>query len=428
MSMYIENLGKNQDFEVKIMSSKNSILPLMMSCMLVKGKTIFSNVSKIEDVKNICKLLNFYSIETVFTDDGQLIIYNNGVEYKKVPKKLTENTRYSFMLLGILNSLYGKADIGYPGGCSFGGQRQLDIHFDTFRKLNVKITLYPRQIKSSAKSQNKKVIVSLRYPSVGATMNIILLGVKSDRYIHIKNCAYEPEVDDLINFMNACGGHIQRLSPKEIIIKGVFSLNGTFWIPIPDRIEAFTYAILAVILNNNIKITNVNQLHILQPLKIIREMGVLYEFNINTNTLVVFGRNTKSLSSVAISTEPYPGFPTDLHPLFTSLCLKADGTSTIRENVSPQRFSYINELISAGAELKLIDNSTLQIKGPCMNFKETKMSCTDLRGGMACILLALLSQKRYLIENTLQINRGYHYIFERLKSIGVNVKDINSFS
>jgi len=408
------------DCSIHISGAKNSLLPIMFSTLLIKEKTVIKNVPLIKDLYGSLDILDFLGIESSLEND-ELHLRNSGIRNKEIGEIFTNKTRYSTLLLGTLGHLFGTAKVAFPGGCRFGGKRPIDIHLDALKNFGATIS-ESKDFVSITSVEKSETPYKLRFPSVGATLQCILFCVLGRGTFIIQNCAKEPEISDLINFLNKCGARIAGQGTGELIIQSVEELTSFTWHLIPDRIETISYAIVAALLECNITLHPVNWAHIQLPIEYLERMGVPYFYE--KNTLTVLGRQVKELKPIEIETSPYPGFPTDLQALIATLCLKAKGTSQIREKVFQNRYLYIIELKKAGARITQYNQETIFIDYSVDNMKETAMLCKDIRGGMACVLAALICKGKSLIKNEDQIYRGYTNLIDNLAKLGCIIESI----
>ena len=409
--------GKKLNGEVKISTAKNSVLPIIAACLLCKGTNIIENVPMLEDVFVLCEVLRALNADVnIDILNEKLIVNTENIKNIEPPSELVKKMRASFLIMGPMLSRFGKFRITLPGGCNIG-TRPIDLHLKGFTFLGVKIDLGHGFVDASA----NKIIgntIYLDFPSVGATENIIMASVLADGETIIGNCAAEPEIEDLANFLNDMGAKIIGAGTDTIKIFGVKELRGVVYRPIFDRIEAGTFMVAAAITNSAIKINGINQEHMRPIIAKLSEMGVI--LNTYGNSVIVDA--TRKLRPVDIKTMPYPGFPTDMQAQIMSLLSVLSGTSVVTETIFENRFMHASELKRMGADIK-IDGRSAIIRG-VNKLTGTEVKATDLRAGAAMILAGLVAEGNTIINDIYHIDRGYVEIEKKLKGLGANIERI----
>ena len=405
--------GRRLSGKVEIEGAKNSILPILAASILAKGKVEILSCPKIKDVLNMIKILEYLGVETKF-EENTLIIDNSSIQVKQIPKKLAEELRASICFVGALLSLSNQAKIAYPGGCSIG-KRPVDIHLDALRKLGVECKEYKNGIWCNAKKGIIGNRIILPFPSVGATENIMLASVFCRGKTIIHNCAKEPEIIDLANFINSMGGKVLGAGTARIEIIGVDNLSATTYKPMADRIEFGTYLISAVITSGEVEIYNFK-------LKNIDNM--LYKFLNNTcsisiNNDIIYIKSNKVKNPFSFETGPYPNFPTDMQAQTMALLSVCEGKSTIKETLFENRFSHVNELVKMGADIS-VNGNVATINGvKCLHGEV--VGANDLRGGASLVLAGLVAEGRTIVNNVHHIERGYLNMCEKLQGLGADI-------
>jgi UDP-N-acetylglucosamine 1-carboxyvinyltransferase len=402
--------------KITVSGSKNSALPILAATLLTDKKCVIKNVpTKLNDVISLCELLAELGAKIDIKDDQVSIITKNCNHI--APYEMVRKMRASFIVTGALLGRVNKAKVSMPGGCALGN-RPVNIHLKGFEKLGAKVDIGHGYIEVVADELVGNEIY-LDFPSVGATQNIALAAVLAKKETIIKNCAKEPEVTDLFNFLNSMGAKISGIGTDEIIIKGVNKLKSTDYSIIPDRIEAATYIILAIINESEILIDNLDLSHIENIIQKLKEMGVLFEV-ISNSKIKVLKNSLKKLKPVNITTMPYPGFPTDVQPQMMVLLSLLNGSSVIEEKIFENRFMAVPELIRMGADLDIVKNSTF-IKGNSQYEGATVMS-SDLRAGAALVLAASVAKGKSDILRVYHIDRGYENIEKKLSNINFKIE------
>ncbi len=415
MESYLIDGGSKLDGSVEIESAKNAVLPIIAGCILVEDEIVIKKCPKINDVISMVKIIKSLGILCYFEKDS-LIINAKNINKFSINEKLTKELRSSIFLLGALIGRLHKAEVCYPGGCDIG-ERPIDIHIDSLIKLGCKVENdYCKIVASCDKIKSSKIM--LKYPSVGATENIILSSVISDAKVEIINPAKEPEIIDLCDFLNSCGAKINYSLRDTIIIEGVNKLNGTEYQPISDRIEAGTYLIASAITSGKVEVKNVCAKNIFPLLNKLCDNAC--KIGIYNDIIYIKGAEYKK--SFSVETLPYPGFPTDLQPQITALATISNGISFISETVFENRFTSVVELKKMGADIYLKDNYAI-IKG-VKKLTGTTVSAFDLRGGASLCLAGLCCEGQTVVQNINHIKRGYFEFDKKLSSLGANIKII----
>ena len=412
MSKFIIQGGKKLEGEVRISGSKNAALPIIAATILNQGKSILYNVPDIHDVQTMFEIIKTIGGK-VNKKHNKVIIDTSKIHTYEIPDSLMRQMRSSVILAGALIGRYHKARFSYPGGCDIGA-RPIDLHLKGFEKLGINIKEEFGEIVCST----DKIIgtqINLDFPSVGATENIILATCLGEGTTIIANAAKEPEIEDLIKYLNKAGARINGAGSDRIEIIGVKNLSEISYNIMPDRIEAGTYLAIGAITGGKITITNANPKHIEPILTKLEEANC--NLQVQKNSIEI--EAPKRIKAVDIKTMPYPGFPTDLQSIFGALLTTAKGTSIITENIFESRYKYVQELIRMGAKIK-IDGRTAVIKG-VKRIQGANVVATDLRGGASLIISALAARGVSQIDNVHYILRGYENIEEKLKKIGAKI-------
>lgn len=409
--------GNQLSGEVDISIAKNSVLPIIASTILSPNKITIKKIPLFKDVNVLIDLLKEINCSINITEEEGLEINTANINITHINEELIRKMRASFLLMGPILSRFGYCKISLPGGCNIGG-RPIDLHLKGFEILGAKITNRNGYVEASA----DKLIgnrIYLDFPSVGATENIVMAAVLAKGTTVIENAAQEPEVIDLINFLNVMGAHIVIESAGKIIIEGVEGLKGCEYLPIFDRIEAGTFMIAAAITNSKIALNGINESHLSPLIGKLRESGVLIDCL--GDKLIVDGRGDRR--AVNIKTLPYPGFPTDMQPQMMSLLSVTKGSSIITETVFENRFMHVQELIRMGANISINGRSTF-IDG-VDKLTGCQVKSTDLRAGAAMILAGLIADGQTEVTDIYHIDRGYVGIEKKFKKLGADIYRID---
>ena len=401
--------GSRLEGQVKISGMKNSALPIIYSCQLIKEDCVIHNVPRVSDIENSLLILRSMGAIAEFCDTNTVLINTKNASPIIKEKQLISKMRASSYLMGSMLSRFNEAEIPMPGGCNFGS-RPLDLHFDGFERLGASYVIDGGNISLRQSKRAKANKIALKKVSVGATINMILSVVIGKGATIIENVAKEPHVDDLICFLNSAGANIKRFD-NTIVCNGVSELHGTEHCIYSDMIEALTYITFVGICKGKLEIIYPNLEHIFNEIKIFEKMN--FKFHKFCDRIVAEAQD--NITGAHVVTAPYPLFPTDLHPQFSSLLCYANGGGSVREEVFPTRFAYVEQLQKMGAEIKKSGNRVFINKS---NMHSAVLDATDLRAGAALIAASLGAQGTSEINNVNYIVRGYDSFVEKISSIG----------
>lgn len=409
--------GNKINGEYSVKGAKNAALPILASTILCGGQCRISNVPQITDVNSMKKILNELgcktdtSDETIIVDSGELV--DDTISLKRM-----REMRSSVFLLGALLGRCGSAVISQPGGCNIGS-RPIDLHLYALRRLGTEIIEKDDVIICKA-NKLRGATIEFSFPSVGATENAIMAAVTAEGHTILKNCAMEPEICDLQDFLNSCGAKIQGAGTKIIHIEGCRKLYGGEYNIIPDRIECGTYLVAAAATGGEIIIKNTESTHVESILEKLIETGCTVGVK-RDKIYLKAGEKLQALNKIV--TKPYPGFPTDLQSPFLTMLTLAKGRSSIEENIFENRFSFTNELNRMGADITIEDNHAI-ING-VKKLHGCKVTATDLRGGASLAIAGLMAEGETTIEGIEHIERGYANFFQALSSLGADIRKTN---
>lgn len=412
MYNYIINGGKKLHGEVTISGSKNASLPILAATIISGKTTKLYNVPNIEDVRTTIKILEYLGCK-IKKDKNKLIINTKDMKKTTIPDELMRKLRSSVIIAGAIIARFKEVNFSYPGGCDIGS-RPIDLHLENFKKIGIKINENSRYIECKCDKIVTKNI-QLDFPSVGATENLILASVIGNHEITINNSAMEPEIIDLANFLNRAGAKIYGAGTNIIKIKGVERLKEVSYKIMPDRIEAGTFLIAGAITGGSVKLNEVVPEHIAPVIDKLKECGC----EIITDKRTIYLNANKKLKALDIKTMPYPGFPTDLQPIFSTLLTVCKGTSIVTENIFENRFKFIQEIKRMGAKAT-IEGKTLVIKG-VRRLHSAEVESTDLRGGAALVLAGLSAKGKTKVKKLEYLLRGYEDFDKKLKLLGADI-------
>lgn len=409
MSRVIVNLSKPLKGEVNISGSKNAALPIIASCLLINGKIKLYNIPELSDVEYMCEILGILGCY-ITRNKEYTVIDTSKFSSAPVPYELTGKIRASFLIAGPLLARFGRARVALPGGCSIG-TRPVDLHLKGFSALGAEYSISDGYVDIKC-NKLKGTRICFDFPSVGATQNILMAAVFADGETIMENCASEPEIVDMADFLNKCGAKIYGAGTDTITVLGVESLYPAEHTVISDRIEAGTFMLAAAATHGNVILKNVNSAHLSSVTSKLSEIGIVVKYD-NT-TVMVNGACSKKATD--IKTMPFPGFPTDMQAQIAAMLCCAEGTSVITETIFENRFMYVPELVRMNADIK-VEGRTAVISGTdCLVGAE--VNATDLRAGAALVIAGLCAQGKTTINNAEYIKRGYCNLDSKLQSLG----------
>lgn len=412
MEKYIIEGGHKLEGVVSISGSKNAALPIIAATILNGGISIIENCPNIHDVQMMFTILEELGANVQKNGD-KIIIDTSNINKMEISANLMREMRSSVIIAGALIGRFKKCTFTYPGGCEIGA-RPINMHIDGFKQLGVKVDEEYGYI-SCQTEKLKATDITLDFPSVGATENIMLASCLAEGNTYIRNVAREPEIKDLQDFLNKMGANIKGAGSNTIVVNGVKKLHDVEHKVISDRIEAGTYLCMAAATRGNVELVNVNPEHIFAIIHKLKRMGLKVR---NTTNTISIETNEKILPAT-IKTNPYPGFPTDMQSQIAALLTTVKGTSIIVENIFENRFKYANELIRMGANIS-IEGKTAIIQG-VPKLYGTEIETKDLRGGAALVLAGLIADGVTTISGINYLERGYENLVEKLSIIGAKI-------
>ena len=406
--------GNQLHGEVNCSGAKNSGLPILASTILLDAPSRIGNLPHLQDITTMLELLNSMGALINFDESGYIEIDSSNITVPEARYELVKTMRASILVMGPLVAKYGKAKISQPGGCNIG-TRPIDFHLDGLEKMGAKIKSDSKYIYLEA---DKLKPIDFKFPkiSVTGTENLMMAAAVVDGKTTLRNCAKEPEVVELANFLNHCGANIEGAGKSTIEINGTTSLRSSSWDVLFDRIEAGTYMVAGAITNGHVKINKIKPETIQIISSKLIEMGAIV--NSGSDWVEVDATKTDSKSK-DISTEPFPGFPTDMQAQFMALNSISNGSSTIEETVFENRFQHVGELKKMGADISL-DKNKASVKG-VSNLVGAIVSASDLRASASLVLAGLVGKNRTQIEDIYHIDRGYECIEEKLTKLGAEI-------
>ena len=397
--------------KIYISGSKNSVVSLLPAAIL-SDECVIEKVPHISDVDNLEEILRYLNVRFSL-ESGTLHLDSSLAVNKIIGEEYSTKLRASYYFMGVLLAKFHKVEISLPGGCNIG-KRSFDFHLKGFEKLGAKITVKDDLYIIEA-DKLKGAEINLPFPSVGATVNIMLAAVKAEGKTIINNAAQEPEIENLIEFLISMGAKIKGVNTNRLEIDGVSVLSGGKVKVIPDRIEAGTYILAGIMNGNNLEICDVRPDHLTCFFKVLDEMGANYKIDGDK----VITNKSLNLKPVNIETAVYPGFPTDLQQPITTLLLNANGVSTVKETIYENRFQNTKYLNEMGAHIEVLGDS-IKVYGPTL-LSGKFVRTSDLRAGAALVLAALQASGETTISDIKHLLRGYSDLIKKLTNVGAKI-------
>ncbi|MFQ5591798.1 MAG: UDP-N-acetylglucosamine 1-carboxyvinyltransferase [Phycisphaerae bacterium] len=405
---------------IDIGGSKNAALPIMAASLLVEGETVLHNVPNLADVRQMQLLLNRLGLRSERDESGALHLrvvdeMNSHAEYELVSKM-----RASVCVMGPLLAKRRRAQVSMPGGCAIG-DRPIDLHIQGLTALGAETDLINGDVVLQAKKlKAADIFLGGRFgASVTGTANVMMAATLAEGRTVIESAACEPEIVDLANFLNACGARITGQGTPQLAIEGVDALNGVEHRIIPDRIEAGTFMIAAAVTNGDLELRGARIDHLGAVVDRLRRIGVI----IDRAEKGVAVSSSRRLEPVDVTTQPYPGFPTDLQAQVMALLCLADGNSAVTEKVFPDRYLHVAELNRMGAHLRK-EGPTVIVEG-VKRLVGAQVMASDLRASAALIIAGLVAKGVTRVHRVYHIDRGYERIEEKLSAVGASIRRLS---
>ena len=408
--------------EITISGAKNAALPLMAACLLTEETLRLANLPHLADISTMVNLLTSHGVDFKLDGTaihgghaGEVILLNAGkITNFEASYEIVRKMRASVLVLGPLLARFGHARVSLPGGCAIG-TRPIDLHLNALEQMGAVIELEGGYINAHTNGL-KGAEIYFEKVSVGATENILMAATLADGTTVLHNAAREPEIGDLAHCLIKMGADIEGIGTDILTIRGKSALHGADYSVIADRIEAGTYMIAAAITNGNILLKGIEVNILGSVIEKLHEAGVVIKEEIGGLRVRREGDN---IHSVDITTQPYPGFPTDMQAQVMTLMTIADGASVIKETIFENRFMHVSELHRMGADIK-IDGHTAIIRG-VPYLQGAQLMATDLRASVSLVLAALAAEGETVLNRVYHIDRGYERVEEKLSAVGAKV-------
>jgi len=403
--------------ELRVNGAKNATLPIMAACLLTEGKSRLENVPHLTDTITMCRVLERLGVK-IERKNKTLEVDSPSLSCWETPYDLVKSMRASVLVLGPLLARCRQAKVSLPGGCNIG-IRPVDLHLKGLEQLGARIEIRNGYIRAQVKENLRGNNIYLSVPSVGATENLMFAASLAKGITLIKNSSCDPEIIDVANFLKKMGAKIEGEGTGMIKIEGVKELFPVEHSMIPDRIEAGTLIMAAIITRGEVTLEQISSNHLEITLDKLRQMGA--EIDVGNHRIRVKGKDT--LKPIKIKTLPYPGFSTDLQPQITTLACLTQGTSVITETIFENRFTHVSGLQKMGAQIKK-EKSRVEVKG-ISSFHQASVAAPDIRGGAALILAGLAARGITEVKKIWHVDRGYEKLEEKLSKLGARIERIN---
>jgi UDP-N-acetylglucosamine 1-carboxyvinyltransferase len=429
MDIFVIEGGQRLEGSVPVVGAKNSVLPILAAGLLTEERLELENVPDLADVRTMVAILSALGADAEIvagpdgTAGGAVSIAARSIPEPVAPWELVRRMRASFEVLGPLLARCGRAEVSYPGGCVFG-VRPVDVHLKGFAALGARVEQqggYVRAIAPPGGLRGAEVYLGTPFgTSVGATRNVMMAAVLARGTTVIQCAACEPEIVDLADCLNAMGAQVRGAGAPTIHIEGVERLHGARHSVIPDRIEAGTYLIAGAITGGRVRVERCRPDHLSALLDAFSKAGVGFQRGPDWIETLPRGLRDPRLKPTDVTTQPYPGFPTDLQAQWMALMTLADGVSVVTERIFSDRYMHLAELLRLGAHVRR-QGSTAVVEG-IVRLSGASVMASDLRASAALVLAALVAEGRSEVHRVYHIDRGYERIEERLQSLGAAIR------
>lgn len=420
MQKFVIQGGRPLEGTIEVKGAKNAALKAFPLALMTKEPIVISNVPEIEDIQRAEEMLKALGHKVEKTGKGRIEMQYKNKTCINLPSELVNKFRASIMFVGPMLATCGEVRFPHPGGCVIGaGTRPIDMFLDSFVKMGADIKIEDGQYRVTAK-RLKGATIFFPKITVTGTESLMMTACLAEGTTVLKNCAMEPEIPALANFLNSIGARIEGAGTSTIIIKGVKELGGGEYKIIPDRIEAGTFTMLAAAANNgDVLIEKCDPVYLESLWTQFDKIGVNYKLGKSSVKI----SKSKKLRSCDVTTHEYPGFATDLQSAYTVLMTQADGVSLVHETIYDRRLLFTDMLAQMGANIIMADPHRIVVQGPT-KLHGRKLVSPDLRAGMALVIAALIADGKTEIDNIYQIERGYEKLDERLGGLGANIHKI----
>lgn len=412
--------GRQLSGHLRVSGAKNSALPILAGTLLTDEPVTLSNAPHLHDVTTMIELLGCMGVDVIIDEKLNVEVCARQMKQLVAPYELVKTMRASFLVLGPLVARFGEAEVSLPGGCAIGA-RPVDQHLKGLEALGAEVSVTEGYVKATAPDGLKGAEVFMDLVTVGGTENLMMAACLAQGTTILQNCAREPEIVDLGNFLNTLGAKVSGHGTSTIEIQGVQKLHGGSHRIMPDRVEAGTYLIAAAATRGSVRLEDVDPGTLGAVLEKLSQAGAQISTGEDWIELDMHG---KCPLAVDIETSPYPGFPTDMQAQFMALNTVAEGTSSIRENIFENRFMHVQEMNRLGASIELHGHSMAMVHG-VEALRAAPVMATDLRASSSLVIAALAAQGTTVIDRIYHIDRGYETIEEKLQQLGGAVQRVS---
>jgi UDP-N-acetylglucosamine 1-carboxyvinyltransferase len=420
MQKFIVTGGRKLSGETIIQGSKNAVLPILAAAVLIDGEAVIEGAPKLSDTYSAIRILGHLGVKVRYCDSAKTVSVNaSQIHAHEIPDEMMKEMRSSIFFLGPVIGRTGSCKLSYPGGCDIG-LRPIDMHISALEQMGVKVTHIDEHLHFTADKGLHGAKIALRFPSVGATENIICAAVTAKGTTVITNAAREPEVTDLIKFLNSAGAKIKQSGDGRIVIGGVPKLQSLTHTVIPDRIAAATILAGVTAAGGFVTVRNCNPLDMEAILPLFEHMGASIYTGKDFVTLNC-GKKLRALPE-KLTTMVYPGFPTDAQSVIMGALCKAAGTTIVEETIFENRYRHVPEMQKMGADI-VVSGQTAVIKG-VRKLHGAKVNATDLRGGAGMVIAGLTAEGVTEIGDIRFIDRGYDELELTFASLGADIKRV----
>ena len=418
MDNFIIRGGRPLNGQAVISGSKNAALPILAATLLTREKCEIKNVPELMDIKSTFELLNYLG-KNCFYGYGNFVAEEHGQLKHHAPYDLVRKMRASVLVAGPLLARFKKTRFSLPGGCSIG-TRPIDIHLEGFKKLGARITYEKGDVILSAKKL-KPGTVKFRFPSVGATENLMMCAALIEGTTTLENCAREPEIEDLSNALIKMGAKVEGAGTPVIKITGAAKLGGLKHTVMPDRVETGTFMLLCAAAGGRIRLLNTAPKTLDALIRAMKKAGVkINTFKDSMEIIAPQGRPRP----VSVVTKPHPGFPTDLQAPWMAFMARANGTCEVHEQIFENRYMHAPELVRMGADITVLDRKAVIRGVPAL--LGAPVMCSDIRAGAAMVVAAAAAKGKSIIRRIYHIDRGYEKLEHKLKDLGVDASRVKA--
>jgi len=408
--------------ELRASGAKNSALKMFAAALLADEPVTICNVPHLRDITTMIELVGSLGVGVVIDEKMNIEIHANTINSFTAPYELVRTMRASFNVLGPLLAHYGQAEVSLPGGCAIG-PRPVDQHLRGLEALGANIEVADGYVKATTNGRLKGAHVYFDFSTVGGTEHIMMAACLADGTTVMENCAREPEITDLADFLNKMGARVEGAGTDTITIHGVESMHGCTHRVIADRVETGTYLIAAAATGGRIKIRDANPEHLEVVISKLKEAGANITLESDCITLDMEGRRPKAVSLV---TAPYPGFPTDLQAQMIAMNCVAEGTGTVKETIFENRFMHVHEMNRMGAKIRLEGNNTTAIIEGVPRLTGAPVMANDLRASVSLVIAGLVADGDTIVDRIYHIDRGYEQVEEKLQNLGASIRRVAS--